>query len=478
MSEPRHADSLRHTKDLTPPSSISVPPDIPYENTAANSTSTSDRTAQVTRTTTRPHFPLEEAHQPASAAQISELFRVAQDVDRKRQQVAINVDEVDLLRAREDNSWARHDRYHDIYVESRSLHESSIKYRRIHQVVPEQVLRFQRRRLDDDRLRLELQHAEASDLQRERHDQEAYLRNLREGLDAAVAELVKLTLDLARSTSLEAIASSTGPAFTLNTADLYERSDVRLKYYYDRASDVKIIAERRMEHEQQQYQDIATRGLRMDRDEILSIPDDKDFHELYNREQGFLEKELEIAVADANRLRDICLDEGLDPDRQPRAVEEPDIDVVDDEPKHQSPIVEPAEHWDTSLFLDAAQHLWGDDFQRGSSRTAATLNIPTQDAQSGPAEDQSLANVQNWVEDIDDGAPAESFADEPWIVAASPGSLSPSRIPPAASRSPSPELAASTSALEALVPDALNNSCLQREGTSELWEEAQQAALP
>nr|OQO31293.1 hypothetical protein B0A51_03271 [Rachicladosporium sp. CCFEE 5018] len=462
MSEPRHSDRLGQLESGTPHETSPLEGDVEAGRSKASPEVCTDQGTQKRLQPTRAHFLADQASKPDSASQISALYLAAQELDRCRHEFNSCQDQVKLLLARERNSWARHERYHNIYLDSRRLHEASVSYKRIESVIPEQQSQVWRKRFDHDSLRLEAQHAEASDLQHERYELEVHLDNLRLNLDAAVAAIVKLTLDFARTTSLDATSSSVDPAATLDTVDLFDRRDLRLKLYYDRANDVKIVHDRLAEHEQQQYHDFAARRLRIDRGELLSIAQDEDFDELYHREKRFLEDELAIAIKDANSLWDICDHAGLNPASQAQANGSPNTASADSMSERGLRTEELAGLPFPSDFPDSTHFFDPDDVKHGISRVVEPLDFLSRGSRPLAAEHRARSNVERWVRDIEDGIPVEFLADEPWLATVSLRSHSRARSVPTISRAQTPATGVSSNVSHSTAPDLFISLPLQQ----------------
>ncbi|KAK6434438.1 hypothetical protein LTR95_009377 [Oleoguttula sp. CCFEE 5521] len=477
MSEPRHLETMRQIDSHTPPRPISIQRDLDFKESPAKPGSASQQAPRIALQPMEAHFLAEQASKPDTASQLAALYRAAQKLDRQRHGLNSCEDEVKSLRAREGNSWARHRRYHDVYLESRRLYEPAISYTPSHLLLSEQQVRLRRRRLDDDSLRLESQHSEASDLQRERHELEERLANLRGGLDSAVANIVKLTLDFAREKSLDTIPSTLVPTPTLNTAETPEHRDLRLRFYYDRANDVKIIHERLAEHEQQQYQDINTRGLRVDRAELLSIAEDHDFDQLYLHERQVLQRELEIALEDANNLRDICVKAGLNPDEPAQVHDYSDLGSVNSRSEVDLTKVGLTGLAFPSDFPDSAYFLESGSVNNGISRTLEPLDFWSRAGRPLAPNHQTL-NVESWVRNVEDVVPIEYFADAPWGVSLPSRSNSHARSEPTLHRVPSSGLKESSSPPVSTASDPLSKLSPQHGHTTDVPEKVHEAAAP
>lgn len=176
----------------------------------------------------------------------------------------------------------------------------------------DESINFARSRMEDARELLERQSSEARDARHRVNELQArYLRRQ--------ARQMKATRDLYSLTG----TSPVGPlppqlqVSDLSASDVSTvsksapRLDARLLEYYDRAADVKLAGERLVDHDQEYSDAMIQRGLRQDRDEILSTTDE-DFDQAWQSRRRVLVRELDIAIADADRLREICEAADLD----------------------------------------------------------------------------------------------------------------------------------------------------------------------
>ncbi|OQN98509.1 hypothetical protein B0A48_15770 [Cryoendolithus antarcticus] len=238
------------------------------------------------------------------------LQHTAYAVDRTRKSLAAHRADVDLLRAQVRVSWERHYRYDTYYRESSRAYETTMQYAAIQVPFANKHQHVLRSRLDNDRTRFETQFLEASGLQRQLAELEIRLNRVITRFMDAASHLSELTLANESSNDDTTRAFEVPPSPGSNTSSL-TRLDPVLAEYYDRAGDVSIMAERLWDLQEQHYHELASRGLREDQAEVLSVAD-VDFEATYEREHRILKAELDIAAGEVDALRVRCEQAGLD----------------------------------------------------------------------------------------------------------------------------------------------------------------------
>ncbi|OQN96404.1 hypothetical protein B0A48_17656 [Cryoendolithus antarcticus] len=252
-----------------------------------------------------------------------------------------------------------------------------------------------RSRLEHDRTRLETQYHEASDLQR-------HLSNLETDLYEVTTKFMDAALDLAQLTlggTAPADNTTYEPTLELSapsTMSSLTRLDPLLAQYYDRAGDVSIMAERMGDLQEQHYHEIATRGLREDQAEVLSIAD-ADFDDNYEREHRILQTELDIAAGEADELRARCEAAGLDISAGLRNTEDSDTDVEDSDLKPSNELIAPTPSGPTH-DVEGMLHLLDIKDAAEQVRTASSvLRAPLKPSES---DDRTVISVDDWIASV------------------------------------------------------------------------------
>lgn len=135
------------------------------------------------------------------------------------------------------------------------------------------------------------------------------------------------------------------------------------------------------EHDQGYDEAVVERDLRQDRDETLSMSD-TGFDDQWLSKRRVLERELDIVISEADRMRSVCIEAELDIDAQQRLAS--DIDDISDENSHNEndPLF--------GLQLVADLPLAHEEI-RGS---------PTDEAVGASTPGSSSARVNSWLENL------------------------------------------------------------------------------
>lgn len=298
------------------------------------------------------------------------------------------LNDVRLLRSQVKSAWERFYRYRVQYVDSRRLYEHhidpfTIRYSGASNI---QGIELLRRHFDSDRDRLERQCAEAIDLEKQLEAKEEELEK-REVAFAAAAN--DMALHHSPSPGNEAALHSSPQSVPPATP----RLDPRLERYFDKAGDVKVMCERLLDLDQWRQETVATRELLSDRGEVMPLSNE-DFEQDYLRKRAVIEEEVNLVIAEADQLREVCEQAGLNvtaylqahPDPGDDAVASSDIDE-DVVPLEIGPVLM------TPAALSYPERETGDIID-------AILDGPT--IRRSPTENDIEANprVDHWVENL------------------------------------------------------------------------------
>lgn len=327
-------------------------------------------------------------------------------LDRKHRRLQTSRADLQLLRSQVKVSWDRFQRFEDKYRESRRAYEFSMDRTHNRRVTSAGGLRLLREQFNEDRRRLETQYEEASSLEQRVAVMEEDLKRRDASFVAAAREFVDSTSRKSHEDLIAQLATArqemTGTPLSMSSTGT--RLDPRLERYYDRAGDVKIMAERLLELEHQHNEELVTRGIRQDRDEVLSITDE-DFDRDYSRKYTITDQELQIAIKDADDLREDCIKAGLDIDAWKQKVSPSDdaalsVSDADDAQAKLAPQIIPASD-DLSRLLQLDSWNIGD-------QNATTYATTTSDLLYFDSIEQDP--VAAWVVNVDEDAPADSIA--------------------------------------------------------------------
>lgn len=243
--------------------------------------------------------------------------------------------DVRLLRSQVRSAWERFHRYRAQYRESRRLYEREmdpITVRCSGMSLIEDIDSL-RSRFDSDRERLEQQCAEAISLEKQLEARENDLEAIETDFLDAASKLVLITQQTSDSNVDQQlhVAESARPD---SPGPHTPRLDPLLERYYDKAGDVKIMCERLLDLDEWRQEAVATRELLADRGEPLPIADD-DFEKEYLRRRTIIEEEVNIVIAEADKLREKCEKAGLDVNAWQRAIPDVDDDAAESSVFHE-----------------------------------------------------------------------------------------------------------------------------------------------
>lgn len=307
--------------------------------------------------------------------------------------------DVRLLRSQVKSAWERFHRYRAQYRESRRLYERemdpiAIRYSGMSAIDDLDSLR---RRFDGDRERLEEQCAEATAIEKQLEARELDLEAREaEYLDASKDLL--LLIDSPSDISVLRQLQSTLSGRARSPQPVSPRLDPRLERYYDKAGDVKIMCERLLDLDEWRQEAVTTRELLADRGEPLPIADDE-LEKDYLQRRAIIETELNIVIAEADKLREECEQANLDVNAWQKTLPETEDDAAESSAFDEDEIMPEAVSMTVPAMTTASP-----SFRETGRRTEDII----ESLLSGPAITESSSNkdagpnsrVAHWVENL------------------------------------------------------------------------------